>query len=29
KKLESLGFTNVVDYEVGLKGWKEAGRETA
>ncbi|MFB6190252.1 MAG: rhodanese-like domain-containing protein [Candidatus Nanohaloarchaea archaeon] len=29
KKLEKLGFENVLDYEVGLKGWKEAGNETA
>ncbi len=29
KKLEKLGFENVKDYEVGLKGWKEAGNSTA
>ncbi|MFB6145819.1 MAG: rhodanese-like domain-containing protein [Candidatus Nanohaloarchaea archaeon] len=28
EKLESLGFRNVYDYEVGLKGWKESGHET-
>lgn len=26
-KLEALGFENVLDYEVGLKGWREAGNE--
>jgi|TARA_Y100000310_G_scaffold60623_1_gene55942 rhodanese-related sulfurtransferase len=25
KKLEELGYTNVVDFESGLAGWKEAG----
>ena len=25
QKLEKLGFENVKDYEVGLKGWEEAG----
>lgn len=29
EKLEQLGFENVKDYEVGLKGWKEAGNPTA
>lgn len=28
EKLEKLGFSNVKDYEVGLKGWKEAGHST-
>lgn len=28
EKLESLGFTNVKDFEAGIKGWKEAGNET-
>ncbi|MBC5792758.1 MAG: rhodanese-like domain-containing protein [Nanohaloarchaea archaeon] len=28
KKLEKLGFQNIKDYEVGLKGWKEAGNTT-
>ena len=27
KKLQKLGFENITDYEVGLKGWKEAGNE--
>ncbi len=27
KKLEKLGFENIKDYEVGLKGWKETGNE--
>ena len=25
KKLEELGYTNVVDFEAGLAGWQEAG----
>lgn len=27
EKLEKLGFENVLDYEVGLEGWKESGNE--
>jgi len=27
EKLEALGFTNVLDYEGGIKDWKEAGYE--
>lgn len=29
EKLEKLGFENIYDYEVGVKGWGEAGNETA
>lgn len=29
EKLEKLGFTNIVDYEGGLKAWKEAGNQTS
>jgi len=25
KKLEELGYTNVVDYEAGIAGWQDAG----
>jgi len=25
KKLEEMGYTNVVDFEVGLAGWQDAG----
>ena len=25
KKLREMGYTNVTDFEAGLKGWKEAG----
>ena len=28
EKLKDLGFENVVDYEDGTKGWKDAGLET-
>ncbi|MCH8003608.1 MAG: rhodanese-like domain-containing protein, partial [Nanoarchaeota archaeon] len=27
KKLEELGYTNVVDYEAGIAGWQDAGYE--
>ncbi|MFB6291811.1 MAG: rhodanese-like domain-containing protein, partial [Candidatus Nanohaloarchaea archaeon] len=27
EKLEKLGFEDVKDFEIGLKGWKEAGNE--
>ncbi|MFB6191290.1 MAG: rhodanese-like domain-containing protein [Candidatus Nanohaloarchaea archaeon] len=27
QKLEALGFENVLDYEVGLKGWEDAGNQ--
>lgn len=29
EKLEKLGFTNVADFEAGLQGWKDAGREVS
>lgn len=28
EKLEKLGFEHVIDYQGGLKDWKEAGNET-
>ena len=27
KKLEELGYTNIVDYEAGIAGWQDAGYE--
>jgi len=27
KKLEELGYTNVIDFESGLAGWQDAGYE--
>ena len=27
KKLEEMGYTNAVDYEGGIKDWKEAGNK--
>ncbi len=27
RKLEAMGFENVRDYEPGIKGWKESGRQ--
>ncbi len=29
KKLERVGFTNVYDYEAGMRGWHEAHEEVA
>lgn len=28
EKLEDLGFEHVIDYEGGVKAWKEAGHDT-
>lgn len=27
EKLEALGFENVLDFEAGIEGWKQAGNE--
>lgn len=28
EKLDDLGFENIYDFELGLQGWKDSGRET-